>query len=131
MVQDSPQGNQMNIYCDSNKTRACIVVEGRTCPMIIDYNETVTNNVGEYRAVWFALDLALKFREQGRTDIVVMTDSQLVVGQVVGIDGKVWKCNHAHLLPLRDSVRDLLKDTDIKLGWIPREENLAGLVLGD
>ena len=34
-----------------------------------------------------------------------------------------------HLLPLRDEVRELLRETGVELRWLPREDNLAGKVL--
>ena len=117
----------MEIYCDSSTREACIVVEGEE-PKIFPYFEPVTVNVGEYKAVIFALEEALnRYLES----VEILTDSLLVVNQVRG----VWKCRKEHLLPFRDKIRNILLHMSFvptrrySLCWIPREENIAGKVL--
>ena len=116
----------MKIFCDSSRREACYVLEGQE-PTIVPYPEPVTVNVGEYRAVILALEEAKRLKLK---QVMLMTDSQLVVNQVAG----TWKCRAEHLLPYRDKVRDILLRVSFipyswNLYWIPREENLAGKVL--
>ena len=116
-----PSAETVKIYCDSSTRKACVVIEGQE-PTIISYPKPVTNNVGEYRAVIEATNIALLLKLK---EVEILTDSQLVVNQVSG----VWKCRKPHLLPFRDKVRDMLLASKAVLSWIPREENFAGVVL--
>ena len=111
----------MKIYCDSSTREACVVVEGHD-PMIFPYFRTLTVNEGEYMAMYFALEHALASRLQS---VVVLSDSQLVVNQVNG----VYRVRKPHLILLKDAVLVLVKRVGATIKWIPREENLAGLVL--
>jgi len=118
----------VKIYCDSSTKEACIVIEGQE-PISRSYPKPVTNNTGEYIAVILALMTSL---DRNLTVVEILTDSQLVVNQV----GGAWQCRKKHLLPLRDKARALLTFANLSpryiysLSWIPREENLAGKVLG-
>ena len=99
------------------------MIEGQE-PIVIPYLETVTNNVGEYKAVQFAL---LEASEQKHVkSIEILTDSLLVVNQVNGL----WKCRKPHLLPFLHETKALIKELQATLSWITREENPAGKVLG-
>ena len=116
----------MNIYCDSSTKEACIIFNGLQ-PTVIPYEQPVTTNVGEYKAVILALEEA---RNAKLMQVKLQTDSLLVVNQVEGF----WKCRKPHLLPLRDRVRELLKELEnqgasVEFVWVPREENPAGRVL--
>jgi ribonuclease HI len=116
----------MKIYCDSSLKEVCLVVvldDGSRQIYREAYRHAVTNNVGEYRAVIWALTKAKICRWK---DVEILTDSQLVVEQVNG----AWMCRKAHLKPLLQQVRELLGQTVATLRWVPREENLAGQVLG-
>lgn len=75
-----------------------------------------TNNVSEYEAVLQALEWCFS---QGVIAPTICTDSQLLVHQVTGR----WRCRAAHLVPLRDGVRELLGACTGQLRWIPRERN--------
>lgn len=102
-----------------------MVIDTMPRPTVIltAYPEPVTENVGEYRSVTIALNYALKHKLD---DVQFLTDSRLVVEQVAGRS----RVKAGHLRPLRDNVRDLLaQGRDYKLGWVPREFNLAGKVL--
>lgn len=118
----------MKIYCDSSTLCSCIVIEGSS-PRVTFYDKQVTNNVGEYRAVILALEEA---RASKWRQVEVLTDSEFVVNQVKGFDkfGHKWERCLPHLLPYRDEVRNLLREMKVELKWIPREENLAGKILG-
>lgn len=120
----------MRIYCDSSTREACIVVEGQN-PVVIPYDALVTNNVGEYKAVIIALTIAKRQRVvQFKRKISICTDSQLVVNQVKSKEDGGWKCRARHLLPYITQVRELARKLDCEIKWVPREENLAGRVLG-
>ena len=115
------------VFCDSSTRKACIVIEGQE-PIFIVYPSPVTNNVGEYKAVLLALQCVL--RALPSLPATIYTDSLLVVNQVSG----VWACRKPHLLPFKRKVNELMQKImnggrNIRLEWIPREENLAGIEL--
>lgn len=112
----------MKVFCDSSTTKACCVIAQQP-PIFQSYDHQVTVNEGEYIAVIFALNEALRRK---RTSIELFTDSQVVVNQVNG----VWRCNYEHLEILRDKVRGLAQGQNVMIEWVPREENLAGKFLG-
>lgn len=113
------------IFCDSSTKEACYVIEGES-PCIVPYLKLVTNNVGEYQAVIVALKAA---QERGFNDVLVLSDSQLVVRQVQGL----YSCKEEHLRFYRQVVWVLLRTLryigTADVDWIPREENPAGKVL--
>ena len=106
------------IYCDSSTKEACFIVEGQKAVVLL-YPVPVTVNVGEYKSVILALEEA---KRRKLKQVELLTDSQLVVLQVYG----VWTCRAQQLLPLRDKVRELVQDLGAVVGWITREQNLAG-----
>jgi ribonuclease HI len=93
-----------------------------------------TNNEAEYYALLKALALA-KERWADKTtgkvldgvgEILIRSDSQLVVNQVNG----EWRVEDSKLIELCEEARDSIKKLgSIKLEWVPREENYAGLWL--
>lgn len=80
-----------------------------------------TNNEAEYIAVVQALTaLAGHFKRVLITEVVVHSDSALVVGQL----SKGWKVNVPHLKPLRDQALELVRlFPKVMFVQIPREEN--------
>lgn len=77
----------------------------------------VTNNIAEYEGVILSLEIALKY---GVTHIVIHSDSQLIVNQVLG----KYKINHSHLMDLCRQVWELANEFEVtQIEWIPREEN--------
>jgi len=59
-------------------------------------------------------------------EALVRSDSKLVVNQVNG----EWRVEDEKLIELSSNARDLIKKVGpIRLEWVPREENLAGLWL--
>ena len=116
----------MKIYCDSSTKEACYIVNGHH-PVIKTYKAAVTNNVGEYIAVIYALEHTKRLEYQG---VEILTDSLLVVNQVKAEKDGGWKCHSLHLLPFIEKVRDLIWETGATVAWVSREENLAGKVLG-
>lgn len=77
----------------------------------------ITNNICEYRAVRAALKWAVAAIPN--EEIIVKTDSQLVVRQVNGD----WACNKDHLRVLRDECRALLQRVNARLVWVARDQN--------
>ncbi len=89
-----------------------------------------TNNEAEYYALLKALELIAE-KATGKVpgnigEAVVRSDSKLVVNQVNG----EWRVEDEKLIELSEKARDLIEDLgSIRLEWVPREENLAGLWL--
>ncbi len=76
-----------------------------------------TNNVAEYTAFIMVLEEAAKL---GVEDLLMRTDSELLVRQVAGI----YKVKAAHLLPLVKKAQSLLSDFDrAKVEHVRRELN--------
>jgi ribonuclease HI len=75
-----------------------------------------TNNEAEYDAL---ICLVEGTRERGIAEIEIRGDSRLVVSQVSG----KWKINFPHLRKLASRARELMDGMDVRLVWVPREEN--------
>jgi ribonuclease HI len=76
-----------------------------------------TNNVAEYTAVIRGLERA---RDLGATDVLVRSDSQLLINQLNG----VYKVKSEHLRPLYLRVRQLASDFgQTRFEHVPRERN--------
>ncbi len=113
----------MKIFLDGSgwngKTSGyAVVFEGGTrAPIVVRLSEKKTNNEMEYAG----LLEALKHAESGDE---LFTDSQLLVGQVLG----GWKVNAAHLKPLVEKAKAMVAAKRVTLVWVPREQNLAGKI---
>jgi ribonuclease HI len=89
-----------------------------------------TNNEAEYYALLKALEL-IGEKATGKVpgnmgEALVRSDSKLVVNQVNG----EWRVEDEKLIELSEKARDLIKDLgSIRLEWVPRDENYAGLWL--
>ncbi len=89
-----------------------------------------TNNEAEYYALLKALALIAE-KASGKVlgnigEALVRSDSKLVVNQVNG----EWQVEDLKLVELSSRARDLIKKLgSVRLEWVPREENLAGLWL--
>ena len=84
---------------------------------IVRSHSEKTNNEMEYEGVIHAMR---EFKKAA-----IFSDSELVVNQVNG----VYKVRQAHLMPLRDEARRLMKLNGNTLVWVPRDENKAGVIL--
>ncbi len=93
-----------------------------------------TNNEAEYYALLKALALAEERWADKTTgqvldgvgEILICSDSQLVVHQVNG----EWRVEDSKLIELSENAKDSIKTLgNIRLEWVPREENYAGLWL--
>lgn len=70
-----------------------------------DYlGDSTTNNVAEYTAVIRALEYVVACTQHHKYDVIVHSDSMLVVEQVA----RRWKTSKPELEPLRDRVQALL-----------------------
>lgn len=77
-----------------------------------------TNNVAEYRALIAGLEAARRFPARRMS---VRADSLLVVRQIEG----TWRVKQAHLQPLVDEARALLRAYEhVDLAHVPREQNV-------
>ena len=112
----------MRIAVFSNNPKIKTVLPGS-----VDGNDIGTNNIAEYQALIYALAIAQHLED----DIVIKSDSKLVVEQVNGN----WKVKDQKLIPLCKDARvliDLRKQlfgVSTELQWLPREQNLAGHML--
>jgi ribonuclease HI len=76
-----------------------------------------TNNVAEYTAVIMGLERA---RELGGTDVLLRSDSQLLINQISG----VYKVRRPHLQPLHRRVLQLAAGFErIRFEHVPRARN--------
>ena len=93
-----------------------------------------TNNEAEYYALIKAVALAAERWADKTTgkvldgvgEILIRSDSQLVVNQV----NEEWRVEDSKLIELSEKAKDSIKTLgNIRLEWVPREENYAGLWL--
>lgn len=75
-----------------------------------------TNNQAEYAAVIAGLRY---LSTTSYRDVTIRMDSKLVIEQLSGN----WKINNPQLRELASQARDLLRDFNVVLQWIPREQN--------
>jgi len=118
-------GEKMKIWIDGSGN----LIEGQKGKSIVlfedgetlehEYYSKTTNNEAEYKALIDAL-----LDEQSENSIIY-TDSQLLVGQVCN----GWKIKAENLKPFVEKSKELLKQRNAILKWIPREENKAGKLL--
>ncbi|MBI2444968.1 ribonuclease HI family protein [Candidatus Micrarchaeota archaeon] len=94
---------------------AVVFSDSHKAPIVVRLREEKTNNEMEYAGLLEALTHA----EAGDE---LFTDSQLLVGQVLG----GWKVNAAHLKPLVEKAKALVLAKRVTLVWVPREQNAAG-----
>jgi broad specificity phosphatase PhoE/ribonuclease HI len=87
--------------------------------LVADFGEAIgiaTNNQAEYSAVIAGLRY---LSQTSHRSITIRMDSKLVVEQLSGN----WKINNPQLRELADQAKELLRDFEHQLQWIPREEN--------
>lgn len=89
----------------------------------LEHREGVSNNEAEYLAIISALRNVIN-RD---SEIVILSDSQLVVNQI----NHKYGINNENLRRLASEVWVLGKKIDkFELRWLPRSENKAGKMLG-
>ena len=83
-----------------------------------------TNNRAEYLSLVYAL-IYIKHAHP-KEQVIIKSDSQLVVNQINGR----YKVKSASVKPLYQKAISLLHELhNVKVAYIPREENLAGFML--
>jgi ribonuclease HI len=97
--------------------RIAVCIEGET-PQIVEVLGNVSNNQAEYIAVFEAL-------KQAEDGDLILTDSQLVVGQLT----KGWDVNAESIKPMFEKCRELLDLKRIKVEWVSRNDSVAGRLL--
>ena len=114
--------------CSKNPgpTRIAVFSEDLKIKTIVDTGNG-TNNRAEYQALIYALAIAQSVED----DILIKSDSKLIVEQVNGN----WKVKDQKLIPLcKDAqklidIRKQLFNASTTLQWLRREDNLAGHML--
>uniref|UniRef100_A0A6M3IQ41 Putative reverse transcriptase-like protein n=1 Tax=viral metagenome TaxID=1070528 RepID=A0A6M3IQ41_9ZZZZ len=118
----------MKVYCDSSLKESCVVIEGQT-PVIYPYKQALTNNQGEYYALLGAMQHSYNV---GIRDFDGYLDSEVVVMQNTFNEQGMpyYRTKNKELKILQREVQRISKQfSTFKLTHIPREENLAGIVL--
>ena len=115
----------INLYVDGG-TRGnviCLYDPQRFKTIVKKRKGTFTNNDLEYLAVIYGIEYAKKYYPK-ESPIIIKSDSLLVVNQTKGR----WKVNGDKLRLLH--IKTLRKiNSHIRLKWVPREINLAGIHL--
>lgn len=128
----------MDLYVDGSTTRCCLVskYQHRRLPLswqtgkIIPFAQKCTSNVGEYQAAITALE-GLYMTGLALIEVRILSDSQLLVRQLSGqyaVKSERIAVLHKEILELVSLLKKK-RSLKIKFEWVPREENLAGLVL--
>jgi len=85
-----------------------------------------SNNIAEYIALILLLEHVHQIGRRTRPKgYVICGDSQLVIRQMQG----EYRVKTPHLVPLHARARELSSDLDIEFRWVPRDQNLAGILL--
>jgi len=115
-----------DIYVDGGTrgSRICLVDTSDHRTIIKSRGGEPTNNELEYLALLYALDY---IKNRHRNDnVTIYSDSKLVVNQINGD----WRITTEHLQPLYNKCIKRMTD-NIKIKWVRRDVNLAGLILED
>ena len=85
-----------------------------------------SNNIAEYTALILLLEhihqIARRTLPEG---YMICGDSQLVIRQMRG----EYRVKTPHLVPLHAKAKQLSFDLDVQFRWVPRDQNLAGVLL--
>jgi len=115
-----------DIYVDGGTrgSRICLVDKSENKTIIKTRGGDLTNNELEYLAVLYALDY-INNRHK-KDNVTIYSDSKLIVNQING----EWRITTDRLQPLYDKCMKRMTDK-IKIKWIGRDSNLAGIILED
>jgi len=119
------------IYFDGGSSLhvICVFDENRNISIIEEINTPRTNNELEYLALVKAVKYARNYYQ--RLDkVLFLGDSELIIKQMIG----EYKVKRIHLKKLYDNaIREMnivsLNNFESHFKWVPRSENLAGIVL--
>jgi len=115
-----------DIYIDGGTrgSRICLVDTSVHKTIIKTRGGDPTNNEMEYLALLYALDYVNNRHK--KDNITIYSDSKLMVNQINGD----WQVTTDHLQPLYDKCIKRMTDK-IKIKWVRRDSNLAGIILED
>ena len=115
-----------DIYVDGGTrgSRICLVDTTDHKTIIKTRGGDPTNNEMEYLALLYALDYVNNRHK--KDNITIYSDSKLMVNQINGD----WQVTTDHLQPLYDKCIKKMTDK-IKIKWVRRDSNLAGIILED
>tara|TARA_B100000953_G_scaffold286187_1_gene267401 strand:+ start:182 stop:640 length:459 start_codon:yes stop_codon:yes gene_type:complete len=115
-----------DIYIDGGTrgSRICLVDITDHKTIIKTRGGEPTNNELEYLALLYALDY-INNRHK-KNNVTIHSDSKLVVNQINGD----WEIKTDHLIPLYNKCIKRMTDK-IKIKWVRRDSNLAGIILED
>ena len=115
-----------DIYIDGGTrgSRICLVDTSVHKTIIKTRGGDPTNNEMEYLALLYALDYVNNRHKKDY--ITIYSDSKLMVNQINGD----WQVTTDHLQPLYDKCIKRMTDK-IKIKWVRRDSNLAGIILED
>ncbi|XP_057975292.1 uncharacterized protein LOC131162705 [Malania oleifera] len=95
-----------------------ISLETRLYPVVAKLTFPCTNNMAEYEACIFGLQVAM---DQDIKELVLKGDSTLVIHQVTG----EWENRDSKLVPYQGYIQEIIKGIDsISFSHLPRENNL-------
>jgi len=120
----------MDVYVDSGLDEFCFLLEGIAEPFLFRHTKKVTVNEAEYIALSRTLTFLSNKSLPKDIQINIFSDSQLMVNQL----GDLYKCKRPKLIALKTKVLRQIENLRIvghalNISWIPREENLAGIIL--
>ena len=115
-----------DIYVDGGTrgSRICLVDKSEKKTIVKTRGGDPTNNEMEYLALLYALDYVNNRHK--KDNITIYSDSKLMVNQINGD----WQVTTDHLQPLYDKCIKRMTDK-IKIKWVRRDSNLAGIILED
>ena len=115
-----------DIYIDGGTrgSRICLVDITDHKTIIKTRGGEPTNNELEYLALLYALDYINNRHKKDK--VTIYSDSKLIVNQING----EWRITTERLQPLYDKCIKRMTDK-IKIKWIGRDSNLAGIILED
>lgn len=116
----------IKLYVDGGTrgSKICLVDKSTGVTKVKTRRGKLTNNELEYLALIYALEYAENLHHN--RNITIYSDSKLVVNQVNGD----WRVTTETLLPLYKKALSKMTDK-IKLIWVRRNFNLAGIILED
>jgi len=115
----------LRIFIDggTHKSRICLVDQKHGKEIVKQRSGNPTNNELEYLALLYALSYIQTNKIRARR-ITILSDSKLVVMQV----NREWKVNNPRLDLLKTKCQKKM-GSNIKIKWIGRNKNKAGIIL--
>ena len=114
--------NEIHIDGGTRNCQICLVDKQKKKIIVKRRSGALTNNELEYLALIYALEYIKN--NYSNVPVLISSDSQLIVNQ---INGK-WRITTEHLISLYEKAIKKMR-VDIKLNWIRRNRNLAGIYL--